>query len=141
MVALRSQAFDKGGYVAYSRLESGRTRLGRFFYMGNLFGANWRGVWMFVYESKLDTVPLPITYEVLGIISIFSSSFSSFYRIRVVFVVASGERRISYSSSYVRGEFFGVQKKTVTSYVPACSARRTNTLQIATLRNGCQLYT
>lgn len=34
-VALRSQAFIKGGYVAYSLLESGRTRLGRFFYMGN----------------------------------------------------------------------------------------------------------
>ena len=45
MVALRSEAFIKGGYVAYSRLESGRTRLGRFLYLGRvIFGAKWRAV-------------------------------------------------------------------------------------------------
>ena len=71
MVALRSQALFKGGYVACSRLEG--QRLGRLlfhFLYGLIFGANWRAMDVFFYESKLDTVPLPIPTRFWGLFRI-----------------------------------------------------------------------
>jgi hypothetical protein len=77
VVALRSQAFILGGYVAYSRLDSGRTTIGTAFFLSGYFNL-WCelarcGCVFLRKQAGYCTATRTRTYEVWGL---FLISFS-----------------------------------------------------------------